>query len=90
MYAQAPAGALRHPVAAHDSVAFGEAISSETAIGGFFCNGELGSVGAAGLANPADEHAAALPTYLHGFTSVYAMLYDTSKGTDEGEGEGEG
>jgi small ligand-binding sensory domain FIST len=43
----------------HDSAAFADAFGTE-ALGGFFCNGEIGPVGRG--------------TYLHGFTSCYALF----------------
>ena len=43
----------------HDSQAFAKAFGSE-AVGGFFCNGEIGPVGGG--------------TFLHGFTSCYAVF----------------
>lgn len=43
----------------HDSQAFADAFGTQ-ALGGFFCNGEIGPVGAG--------------TYLHGFTSCFALF----------------
>jgi small ligand-binding sensory domain FIST len=43
----------------HDSQAFAQAFGTQ-ALGGFFCNGEIGPVGAG--------------TYLHGFTSCFALF----------------
>ena len=55
----------------YDSSTF-SAVVSDAPSGGFFCNGELAPVGAAGLSNAGGT------THLHGFTSVWAMVYDTS------------
>jgi len=49
---------------------------SDVPTGGFFCNGELAPVGASGL--DASPSPAPRPTHLHGFTSVWALIYDTT------------
>ncbi len=65
----------------HDVRTCAEILSEEMPIGGFFCNGEIGPVGAAGL-----SQGAAAKTHLHGFTSVFALLYDTSAESSSGGG----
>ena len=58
----------------HDTAAIAEAIGEGLPIGGFFCNGEMGPLGVKGIA--ATRSRAELKTYLHGFTSVFALMYD--------------
>ena len=66
----------------HDTQAVAEALGA-VPTGGFFCAGEIGPIGVKGLAA-----GGAVPTYLHGFTSVLAFLFDTSAtGGAEGEAE---
>ena len=52
------------------------ALGADVPIAGFFCNGEIGAVGARGLA-PVSDDAEAVRSLIHGFTSVVALLYDT-------------
>lgn len=54
----------------HDSTAIAEALGAPPT-GGFFCNGEVGPIGVKGLSTSGDA-----PTYLHGFTSVLALMYE--------------
>lgn len=49
----------------------------EGSIGGFYANGEIGPVGVAGFATTQNSD-----TYLHGFTTVVALLCDTSNNSD--------
>jgi small ligand-binding sensory domain FIST len=49
-----------------------ELVAQESAVGGFFANGEIGPVGVAGFSNTKGG------TYLHGFTTVIALLCDYS------------
>ena len=53
-------------------------------LAGFFANGEIGPAGISGV-SPAAR--GALRTELHGFTSVYAMLWEAQPPAEEGEGE---
>jgi small ligand-binding sensory domain FIST len=64
--------------AGHDSKVLRESLGADVPIAGFFCNGEIGAVGARGLAPVADD-AEAVRSLIHGFTSVVALLYDTSE-----------
>ena len=43
----------------------------QLAIGGFFGNGEIGPIGVKGITKGKEASA-----YMHGFTSVIAMVYD--------------
>ena len=54
-------------------------LGADVPIAGFFCNGEIGAVGARGLAPVSDDDAEAVRSLIHGFTSVVALLYDTSE-----------
>ena len=56
-----------------DSLAVRAALGQELPTGGFFCNGEVGPLGVKGLG--ASQEA---PTFIHGFTTCLALLYDTS------------
>jgi len=66
----------------HDTKQFGEAVGEGVAVAGFACNGEIGPIGVSGLDSPDETRAVASPgasrTHLHGFTSVFAMLWDTT------------
>ena len=62
-----------------------EALAAPT-VGGFFCNGELAPIGVSGLGGGAGG-AASTTTHLHGFTSVWAFVYDT-RAAAEPEGRG--
>ena len=57
----------------HDSKALAEALG-DVPTAGFFCNGEIGPIGVKGIGSAQG----AVPTYVHGFTSVMAIMYDTS------------
>lgn len=56
-----------------DSRAVRDALGKALPTGGFFCNGEVGPLGVKGLG--ASQEA---PTFVHGFTTCLALLYDTS------------
>ena len=51
---------------------------------GWFGNGEIGPLGAV-LPGGGREK---VKTHLHGFTSVFAMIYDTSGDAEEAEAKG--
>jgi len=55
----------------HDSLAF-RRIVGESPLGGFFCNGEIGPVGEG--------------TYLHGYTSAFALFHPAQPATAAAEG----
>lgn len=55
-----------------DSRAVREALGKELPTGGFFCNGEVGPLGVKGLGASREA-----PTFIHGFTTCLALLYDT-------------
>ena len=59
----------------HDSKAVADALGESLPIGGYFCAGEIGPIGVKGLQQASSQSA---PTFLHGFTSVLALMYDTS------------
>ena len=61
-----------------DSAALAEhgALGAEPPIGGFFCNGEIAPLGVRGVA-PSDDDPDAWRAHVHGFTSVFALLWDT-------------
>ena len=59
----------------HDSKAVADALGESLPIGGYFCAGEIGPIGVKGLQQASSQSA---PTFLHGFTSVLALVYDTS------------
>ena len=61
----------------HDTRQF-EASVAATPLAGFFCNGEIGPAGVRLPAARGEEDAAPFKTHLHGFTSVFAMLYETA------------
>ena len=65
-----------YPTEAHDSTAILGAVGGQTPLGGFFCNGEVGPLGIKGVRDPRDEGTSR--TFLHGFTSVIALMYDTT------------
>lgn len=71
----------------HDTTEFQQALRygdeniDPTPLGGFFCNGEIAPLGVQGL----DPSSTDKTTHLHGFTSVFAVLYDTRPTTDEEE-----
>ena len=54
-----------------DAKAVAASLGADLATGGYFCNGEIGPIGIKGLTQ-ADG---AVPTFLHGFTSVVALMY---------------
>lgn len=56
-----------------DLATFREVVA-DVPTGGFFCNGEVASMGVSGLVTTDSR----CTTHLHGFTSVWAMFYDTS------------
>jgi len=58
---------------AHDASAFGSAIGKDVPLAGFFCNGEIGPIGVSGLSTQSKQ------THLHGFTAVFAMLWNTTQ-----------
>ena len=47
-------------------------------LNGFFCSGEIAPVGARGVSASDGEGSGSCKTYLHGFTSVFAIIYDKS------------
>ena len=47
-------------------------------LSGFFCSGEIAPVGARGVSASDGEGSGSCKTYLHGFTSVFAIIYDKS------------
>ena len=47
-------------------------------LAGFFCSGEIAPVGARGVSVSDGEGSGSCRTYLHGFTSVFAVIYDKS------------
>ena len=47
-------------------------------LAGFFCSGEIAPVGARGVSASDGEGSGSCRTYLHGFTSVFAVIYDKS------------
>ena len=70
----------------HDSSTFASAVPVPTA--GWFGNGEIGPLGAV----LPQRGQAEVKTYMHGYTSVFAMIYDTSDDPDgdrESDEEGE-
>lgn len=64
----------------HDSSAIRTALGEQLPLGGYFGAGELGPVGLGGLGGGGAE----IKPHLHGFTSVLALMYDTSAGTSDG------
>jgi len=73
MYAPQLGAEVAFEAADHDSTLVRAALAPELPIGGFFCNGELGPLGVKGLGEGRAN------TFLHGFTSVVALFYDTSE-----------
>eukprot|EP00899_Mesostigma_viride_P029325 jgi/Mesvir1/9578/Mv16478-RA.1 len=69
-------GAGLYGVPDHDSRVFARMVSSELGLTGFFCNGEIGSPGICGMASSVGS------TVLHGYTSVFGLLYNESKGSE--------
>lgn len=59
----------------HDTQQFRQSVA-DSPLGGFFCNGEIGSAGACLPAPSNDGEPVPLRTHLHAFTSVFAMLYE--------------
>lgn len=68
-------GRNMYSAADHDTRQFAESIA-DGALGGFFCNGEIGPAGVRLPAPSGDGEPAPFRTHLHGFTSVFAMLYE--------------
>ena len=64
-----------YSAADHDTRQFAESVA-DGALGGFFCNGEIGPAGVRLPAPSGDGEPAPFRTHLHGFTSVFAMLYE--------------
>ena len=58
-----------------DSDAVRGALGEALPTGGFFCNGEIGPLGVKGIGASAQA-----PTFVHGFTTCLALLYDTQEG----------
>ena len=56
----------------HDSKAIGEALGAPPT-GGYFCAGEIGPIGVTGVSTSGSRTA---PTFIHGFTSVLALMYE--------------
>ncbi len=65
----------------HDSAAIRDALDGALPIGGFFCNGEIGPLGVKGIAS--GTRAEECKTFLHGFTSVVALMYDMTPSDPE-------
>jgi small ligand-binding sensory domain FIST len=65
-----------------DSTTFASAVPVPTA--GWFGNGEIGPLGAVLPGGGRDK----VKTHMHGFTSVFAMIYDTSGDAEEAEAKG--
>ena len=61
----------------HDSSVFSGQF--DVPLGGFFANGEIAPTGCCGF-----EDAAETPTHLHGFTSAYGLLVDTTETERDG------
>ena len=61
----------------HDVKAISAALDKDLPMGGYFCAGEIGPIGVKGLSTSGRA-----PTYLHGFTSVLALLYDKGAGQE--------
>ena len=67
----------------HDSKVVRAALGGDLATGGWFANGEIGPLGVKGVGSAAEA-----PAYLHGFTSVIALLYDTGDMTTSEPSQG--
>lgn len=61
----------------HDTKVIVEALGGgggELAVGGFFCNGEIGPIGVKGVTKGKEAS-----TFVHGFTSVVTVIYDMTQ-----------
>ena len=72
----------------HDSAAIRQALGGDLATAGLFCAGEIGPLGVKGIGSSSSSSSSSCPTYLHGFTSVVALMYDTGVDTEAGEAAG--